>query len=199
MATPRLAQFERDVLRARDLVGLGQSYQAITHGVVDSSDILRASLVQAIAALDHYFHGVVLDRAVDILLGRVAPGTNAKVGVPFHAVQEILAAPTVADREQTARMHVAQRLGLETFQRSDAIGSALSMVGVAKVWTTAFPLPTTSPAKQLDLIVARRNRIVHQGDSDPVSLGAPTPISAADALDAVSTVETVVRTIDPLC
>lgn len=124
---------------------------------------------------------------------------SAKVGVPFHAVQEILSAPTVADREQTARMHVAQRLGLETFQRSDAIGSALSMVGVARVWATAFPPPATSPAKQLDLIVARRNRIVHQGDSDPVSLGAPTPIGAEDALDAVSTVEVVVRTIDPLC
>lgn len=199
MVTRRLGQFELDIARARDLVGLGQGYQSITHGVVDSSDIYRASLVQAVAALDHYIHGVVLDRAVDILLGRTRPGAPAKIGITFHAVQEILAAPTLADREQMARTHVAQRLGLETFQKSEAIGSALAMVGISKLWSTAFAPPAVSPAKQLDLVVARRNRIVHQGDSDPVAMGAPTPMSSVDAIDAVKTVEGVVRVVDNLC
>ena len=97
--------------------------------------------------------------------------------------------------------HPSREQCIHRNQRVHSTGgtAALSMVGVARVWATAFPPPATSPAKQLDLIVARRNRIVHQGDSDPVSLGAPTPIGAEDALDAVSTVEVVVRTIDPLC
>jgi len=61
MATPRFAHFKADITRARDLVGLGKGYEQITHGVVDSSDIYRASVVQAVASLDHYTHGVVLD------------------------------------------------------------------------------------------------------------------------------------------
>lgn len=199
MSSRRILQFNRDIARARDLVGLGQAYQSITHGVVDSSDIYRASLVQSVAALDHYIHGVVLDRAVDILLGRIPPGAKSKVGITFHEVQDILAAPTIADREQVARTHVAQRLSRETFQRSDAIGTALAMVGISKVWNAAFPAQSNSTVKQLDLVVARRNQIVHQGDSDPLALGAPTPIVVSDVLDAVNTVDLVVTKIDPLC
>lgn len=74
MPAARIAQFERDLLRARDLVGLGESYALITHGVVDSADVFRASLVQSVAAVDHYFHGVILDLATEILLGRRIPG-----------------------------------------------------------------------------------------------------------------------------
>jgi len=57
----------------------------------------------------------------------------------------------------------------------------------------------TSPAIKLNLIVDRRNKIVHQGDSDPVNPGVPTPLFASDALDAVATIDQIVSAIDPLC
>ncbi len=74
MATRRLAEFERDIMRAKDMVGLGQALGNMTNGLVDATDLYRGALVQAVAAWDRYVHGVILDRAVDIILGRLTPG-----------------------------------------------------------------------------------------------------------------------------
>ncbi|MFZ4841116.1 HEPN domain-containing protein [Mycetocola saprophilus] len=196
----RLIQFEFDISRARELVGLGHSYTLMTKGAIDASDIYRASLVQTIAALDHYVHGVILDLAVDVLLGRREPsGKGTRIGIPFDAVQQIVSAKDVAAKEQLARTHVAQRLSIETFQKSSSISTGLGLVGVNRLWSTAFPPGSSSLVKHLDLIVERRNKIVHQGDSDPLRFGEPTPIELSDALDAVTVVEKIVRRIDPIC
>jgi hypothetical protein len=182
------------------MIGLGQSLGKITHGVVDESDMYRAGLVQAVAALDHYVHGVVLDRAVDILMGRTSPaGKTSRIGLHFDAVQELLNAGTLVDRESIARTHVAARLSVETFQRADSIAAALAMVGIKSVWKTAFPGDPSSAMTALNLIVDRRNRIVHQGDSDPLSPGSVTPLLHADSSDAIDTIERTALAIDPLC
>lgn len=198
MPTARLAQFSADIRRAKDLVGLGQSIGAMTQGVVDASDLFRAGLVQSVAALDHYVHGVVLDRGVEILLGTKPPGAPTKVGIPFHAVGAILTAVSPSDAELAARTHLAQRISLETYQRPDDIGSALAAVGVARVWSTAFP--NAGHAKTaLSLVVQRRNRIVHQCDSDPLTPGSVTALSAQDALDSITVVEGTVTALDMHC
>lgn len=200
MPSIRKAHFDADIQRARDLVGLGQSLGAMTHGRVDASDLYRAALTQAVAALDSYIHGVVLDRAVDILMARVPPaGGRTKVGLHFSAVQQIVSAATPAEMELAARTHVAGRLSLETFQRPDAIASALAMVGVAKVWTAAFPALAGAAKISLGLVVERRNRIVHQCDADPLTPGSATPLSAQDALDSISVVDATVAAIEPHC
>jgi len=199
MPSARYPHFQTDILRANDLVGLGQKFGAITYGLVDASDVYRAGIVQAVAALDYYFHGVILDKAVDILMGRQAAGAKTKIGIPFDAIHQILAAQSASDREQAARTHVAQRLSLETFQRADSIGTGLAMVGVAKVWASAFPNDPQQAMTNLNLVVARRNRIVHQGDTDPLTPGSPTPLTDADAADAVKLVSATVAAIDPFC
>jgi hypothetical protein len=196
MPSLRLSHFSDDIVRARDLVGLGQSIGSLTHGRVDASDMYRAALVQAVAALDSYVHGVVLDRAVDVLMGRLTvTATDAKVGLPFVAVTELLNAQTSADRELACRQRVAARLSLETFQRPDDIARAFAMVGLPKIWTAAFA--AAEPAKTaIRVIVTRRNNIVHACDVDPLTPGAPVGLSAQDAADAVDTVEATVQAID---
>ncbi|MFJ2370897.1 hypothetical protein [Microbacterium sp. NPDC087665] len=147
--------------------------------------------------MDHYFHGVVLDRAVDIMVGRAAPGTAAsKVGMSFEAVRQMIGAATPADLELVARTHVSQRLSLETFQKPDDIGTALALVGVPKVWSSVFGTAAGPTKVALGVVVTRRNRIVHQADSDPLTPGAATPLSDADALDAINSVASVVQSID---
>jgi hypothetical protein len=199
MATARAAQFQHDATRARDLIGLGQAIGSMTYGRVDGSDLFRSALVQAVAALDAYVHGITLDRAVDILLGRIPGGApRGKVGLNFNAVQVLLATATPADTELAARTYIAERLSMETFQRPDDIANALAMVGVGKIWSTAFPKPAETKTA-LGLIVDRRNRIVHSCDVDPLNPGSITLMAASDATLAVATIENVVLTIDPLC
>jgi hypothetical protein len=197
MATARFPHFEADASRARDVVGLGQRIGTLTVGRVDASDMYRAGLVQIVSAMDHYFHGVVLDRAVDLMLGRLtSTTTSTKVGMSFDAVRQILGAASPAGQELAARTHVSQRLATETFQKPDDIGAALSVVGVSKVWSSVFGNDAGSTKLALGLIVTRRNRIVHQSDSDPLTPGMVTPLTDVDALDAISAVSAIVRAID---
>ena len=199
MPTRRLGQFEEDIRRARDLVALGQAVGGITRGRVDASDLYRFSLAQSVSALDSYVHGVVLDRAVAMLMGRLAAeGKRSRVGLHFGAVQEVVTSATAADREVAARSLVAQRLALESFQRPDAISDALAMVGISSPWKTAFGSNAANTKTALGIGVQRRHQIVHSCDNDPVVIGALTPLSDIDALDAVQTVEQVVLGLDPL-
>lgn len=196
MATSRLPAFEAEIGRARDLVGLGQSVAGVTHGRVDNTDLYRSALVHAVAALDAYVHGVVLDRAVEILMGRLsASPVRTKIGLTFNTVQEVLTADGPGQAEVAARSHIAQRLALETFQKPDAIADALAMVGIRGIWGAAFPENAGSEKTGLAVVVARRNRIVHSCDIDPVT-GTVTPLPDADSLDAIDRVFRVVNAFD---
>lgn len=201
MPTVRLGQFSREVARARDLVGVGQSLASMTHGRLDGSDLYRSALVHAVAALDSYVHGIVLDRAVDILMTRIPSGSGGKVGLHFGAISQIFAAAASgpADMEITARTYVAERLGLETYQRPDDISSGLAMVGLNKIWSSAFPKDAGAVKTALGVVVSRRNRIVHECDLDPLSPGNVTPLTDVDALEAIEIVENVVTAIDACC
>ncbi len=201
MAADRKKRFDAEVVRARDLVGMGQSFSAMTSGRIDGSDLYRAALVHSVAALDSYIHGVVLDRAVGILMMRLPAGNGGKVGLHFGAISQIISASTSgpADMEIAARTYIAERLGLETYQRPDDIGKGLAMVGVGKIWSTAFPVNAGARQTELGIVVSRRNRIVHECDLDPLNPGSVTPLAAADALAAITTVDAVVAGIDAHC
>lgn len=197
--TARLSFFATDIQRARDIVGLGQAVGSMTVGVVDSSDVYRAGLVQSVAAMDHYFHGLILDLGVDILLGRrELSGSHRTIGLSFAGACEILNLESSVERELAVRKHLAERLAKETFQAADDIGAALSLVGVPRVWKTAFPTDPRYAKAALGVVITRRNRIVHNADGDPLSAGMVTVLTAEDALDAIATVEGTVVAIDEL-
>ena len=50
--------------------------------------------------------------------------------------------------------------------------------------------------RNLNLVVRRRNRIVHRCDLDPTGTGTVLPASDADAVDAINTLEGAVTGID---
>jgi len=198
MPTRRLGEFKGDIARARDMVGLGQAIGSMTNGLVNSQDLYRAALVQGVAAWDRYVHGLVLDRAVEIMLGRMQAGKSSKVGLPLGAVAVLMNVTGQADRELAARSFFAERLSKETYQRPDDVAAALAMVGVNAIWSTAFP--NAEQAKiRLGVVVERRNRIVHHCDCDPASPGAVVPLTVDDAIDALQAVNETVAAIDPLC
>jgi hypothetical protein len=197
MPRQRLGDFSNDVARARDLVGLGQAIGSMTNGLVNATDLYRAGLVQGVAAWDRYVHGVVLDRAVEIVLGRlVGAGNSSKIGVSLAAVAMLMNSPDPAARELAARSFLAERLARETYQRPDDVAAALAMVGVRAIWSTAFP--NAEQAKiAIGVVIDRRNKIVHQCDYDPLFPGAVVPLNAGDALDALRVIDETVQRIDP--
>jgi hypothetical protein len=198
MPTRRLGEFKDDITRARDMVGLGQAIGTMTNGLVDAQDLYRAALVQGVAAWDRYVHGVVLDRAVDVMLGRQSAGKSSKVGLPLSAVATLMNVTGQADRELAARSFFAERLSKETYQRPDDVAAALAMVGVNAIWSTAFPNAEHAKVR-LGVVIDRRNRIVHHCDCDPTVPGAVVPLAASDALEALQVIRETVAAIDPFC
>ncbi|BAY98004.1 hypothetical protein NIES37_19520 [Tolypothrix tenuis PCC 7101] len=61
-----LDQFRISIGRVRDLIALHNSIKAQATGALDVSDILRASLVLAVSALDYYIHEVVTLGMIEI-------------------------------------------------------------------------------------------------------------------------------------
>lgn len=180
------------------MVGLGQAIGKMTNGLVDATDLYRAALVQGVAAWDRYVHGVVLDRAVEIILGRLAAGAASRMGLPLIDVATLINEHDPTMRELTARSIFAERLARETYQRPDDVAAALAMVGIKSIWSTAFP--DAQQAKiTLGVVIDRRNKIVHQCDYDPLTPGAVVPLTAQDVLDALCVVSDTVHAIDPLC
>lgn len=196
MPAARYAQFTSNIDRCRELVGLGQSMSALTGGSLDATDVYRAALVQSVAALDSYVHDVVLDYAVEIVLGKRSPGSASKVGLHISAVGELTCAPNATELELRARGAVNQRLSQETYQRPEDIAKAFTMVGVSALWSGSFGTSATSAKTALSLIVRRRNGIVHRCDVDQSGLGTLYPLADVDALNAIATVKTTVSAFD---
>lgn len=191
MASGRLPHLRANTQRARDMVGLGQSISSMTGGTVDGSDLFRSALVQAVAALDAYVHGVILDKTVDLLMGRSAVTGAARVTLNANEIADLLAEPAGVQQELLARALVAQRLARDTFQKPDDIAKAYAGVGVRALWTTAFPSTSQQVTADLRSAVTRRNDIVHACDSDPLTPGAVNRIDGADVLPVISTIESI--------
>lgn len=62
-------QFNISINRVRDLIAVYQSLQSQTTNILDLSDILRATLVLAVSALDYYIHEVVRLGMLEIYSG----------------------------------------------------------------------------------------------------------------------------------
>jgi len=197
MPSGRFSEFQNNINRSKELIGLGEAIHGLTVGVVDASDMYRAALVHAVAALDSYVHDVALDHAVAIVLGSRSPGSESKIGLHFGTVADILAASTASERELRAREAINARLSRETFQQPEDIAKVLSVVGVPAIWSTAFGSAGAKAARTaLSLVVRRRNIIVHRCDVDPTGLGGTYPLSKDDAVDAVATVENTVCAVN---
>lgn len=170
----------------------------MTNGRVDVSDMYRAALVQGVAAWDRYFHGMILDRAVRIVLGQLPHEKPGKVGLPLPHVARILSTHDQTQRELETRGILAARFARETFQKPDDVAEGLALVGVARIWSVAF----TNPEKVrqvISLIVDRRNKIVHECDRDPVIPNFVRAITAVDVLEALTTISETAERMDPYC
>lgn len=84
-------------------MGLGESIAGLSAGRLDSTDLYRSALVQGVASLDTYVHGVVLDHGVEILLGRRQAGSSSKVGFHLGIVSDLLGASSLIERELRAK------------------------------------------------------------------------------------------------
>jgi len=182
----------------------------------DLSELLRAALVTSVAALDRYCHEVLLSRVIRRVhrAERNWPPELKKVTVPLSVAKAAIALGRrrrgPGGRIRPRPMNVI-RHGLQeqfhrnlTLQGPDDIARALSMIGVTELWTRCGACLAERPEqikRRLNTIVARRNRIVHEGDIGRLRRGGAVnliPIDPQQVRDDVAWLRGLVTAIDGL-
>lgn len=190
--------FRISIARVRDLIAVHNSLKAQASSVLDISDMLRASLVLAVSALDYYIHEVVRIGMLEIHRGqRPEPPAfsrfqislgNARAGI--NAGQNI---------DSWLEDEIRQRHSYKSFQQPNAIADAVRLICDKKLWEEVsinMGRPAKDIKKELSRIVDRRNKIAHEADIDPsYPIGDRWPIDELLVNEAVDFLEQVVESI----
>lgn len=196
MSTP-LLQFKDNLHQARHVCS-HSALHALQHpNSLIPDELLRASLVSGVSALDHYIHELVRVLMIETALGK-RPQTPA-FGRFSTTVSLTMRAAQGTRPEQWMDEAVRQQHSYQTFQQPARIADAVRLVWSGKLWeTVASQLGKSSSTivEELKLVVLRRNCIVHEADRNPLPPHDRWPISQHDVISALQTIDQIVSTID---
>jgi len=190
-----LAEFVANVEFARNALGTAEALALQLTSIIDTSDLLRFSLVQGVSAFDHYVHEEVRTRMIQTQQGlhpRAAGFERFKV--PLSSVGAAL-----ADRPDWLAAEVLQQHAFLSFQQPDKVADAFRLVTDQTLWDEVgrqLRRPAKDVKLQLKLIVDRRNKIVHEADVDPTRPRTRYAISASQVGTSLDFLEDLVRAID---
>jgi hypothetical protein len=187
-------QFHANIQSARALGELCKIIQTQTTGVLDLSDLLRAELVMAVSALDHFVHEVVRLGMLEIHHGR-RPATESfqRFTITIESVRQALSSPS---NDDWLDAEIREKHCWRGFQNSERIAEAIHLISDVRLWEEIgkqLRMPAIDVRRGLDLIVDRRNKIAHEADTDPSFPGRRWPITGVTVEQAVSYIETVVE------
>ena len=177
----RCQNFGREISRSRDLVGLAEKLRALMGHSLECYDLLRSAIVLAVSAVDKYMHDLLVDNLVQVFLGKRESSRGiSSLRVPVNMTLEIHPGSNVYEREVVYRCKVSEVLSRITCQRADDIGDGLKLICDDPFWSTFYGKGTGAEnmKRELNLIVTRRNKIVHESDVADPNLGDKWPIDA---------------------
>jgi hypothetical protein len=210
--TKAFLEFQQNLNYARQLVEGGRRLEQLQVGAFDVDDLYRAAWVQAVAALDHWVTGEIVDRAVALAQQPSAdrPPKFSKLTISIDLFEQIH-----HHREPLAtafRSHMEQIFGYMTFQNPEKIKEGLAYVSSVNLWPRVAetlseqedgrPITADSVRAKLREIAHRRNAIAHTADRDPDSPSGRAAITANSAEEVIDALEriaaAILRTIGPV-
>lgn len=204
--TREFQAFRTNIEYARKMVVAGQSLEAFQSPVIDIGDFYRAAWVQAVGAIDHWFHEE-LYRRIAILAGQDSPGMPdqlTKFELPLKQVVAVRRGTTaLAD---AVVEHVRAKWSNAALQNPRKITEALRLVTGDNIWAKAADqinqwnygrtaMTDQSLKKQYTAITERRNKIAHEADLVDGQHKQRCAITAADAKDAIDWIERIALAI----
>jgi hypothetical protein len=167
--------FERTIDRAQSLVVLHKTSfpRGRPPGGGEPDDVLRAIVVFSVAAMDSYFHDIIVENAMGVL----KHCAKNKKDFPGHLIDAIKPQLTPeksllllyrARPDEELRKIIHEHLAERTFQDPGKIEQGLRIVGIEDVWEPLrkkLNLRSKRKAKEYVLpYIKRRHQIVHEGD-----------------------------------
>ncbi|GAA4912701.1 alkylated DNA nucleotide flippase Atl1 [Nonomuraea thailandensis] len=210
---PAFEQFQQNLGYARQLVHGGQNLERLRVGAFDVGDLYRAAWTQSVAALDHWITREIIDRAVALALqpGVARPPKFSKLSIPVELFEKVHHHDEPLD--EAFRAHLEQTFAFMTFQNPDKIKEGFAHVSTVNLWVkvaeiltaqdAAAPITSDGVRSKLREIAWRRNNIAHTADHDPNQPGQKAAISAREAEETISWLESIAIAIqlalgDPL-
>jgi restriction system protein len=192
--TREFQAFKTNIEYARKMVIAGRSLAAFQSPVFDIGDFYRAAWVQAVSAIDHWFHQELFRRVADLASedGLGMPYQLTKFELPLVKVEAVRRGTiTLADAVEE---HVRAKWADASLQNPRKISEALKLVTEEDIWAKAAvqlnewhhgrtSLTAQTLKKQYVSITERRNKIAHDADLLDGDLKHRRPISDADAID----------------
>jgi hypothetical protein len=202
--TRQLQLFDENIQYAKDLIAGGVALQGLHNfpaanygdlGKAHPEDLYRAAWNQAVAAMDHWLHDEVIERAVRLAndTGNLRPQSLANLKMPFKTVERM--------RNEAA--HVVFRDFLEdeyrrrSFHNTDDITAGLKLVthlSSNDIWSAvgnAFSMTREQVKERHDgEVIKRRNDISHRADRN--ANGQRQPMSEDQARAAVDWINELV-------
>ena len=191
-------QFHWDLQRVRNLGSLYQIISTQTTSALDLSDLLRSELVMVVSALDLYVHELVRLGMLECFR-RQRPQTSQ-----FHDCQVTLGATiqgiSTPGSDVWLDDQIRTRNNRRSFQNPGDISSAIQLISNVDLWASVavqLQLPRQDVTARLRLIVDRRNKIVHEADSDPSygQIGTLWSLNFTQTDDAEAFVEQVAEAV----
>ncbi len=184
-------QFDNNIANVRALGGLCDALDGLTTPAVDVSDILRAQIVMAVSALDHFVHELTVTGLLEIYSG-VRPTTNAYLKFQVPVGQAV---PGIQGNSASwFESFIREKHGYLSFQHPDKIADAVRLFSPCELWPTvadSMGVTVESTKTRLRLIIERRNKIAHEADLDPSFPGLRWPVFFQDVIGVVEFVERV--------
>lgn len=159
-------EFERS-LKTVETSRMLYSYFINTKAPIDGSDLLRWEWVQVVSAMDRYFHNLIRYGMVLEYRG-IIKRTKAYNNFPirlknYHAIND------AENDDDVFEKIIIEKNGYKSFQTASKISEGLALIWEEpNKWNViARKMDADSGdllKKKIDLIVQRRNVIVHQGD-----------------------------------
>jgi hypothetical protein len=155
-------------------------------------DLLRFQIVYSVSALDKLIHDLVRIGMVQSFTGQRSPTNKYLSEKITMSAYSALSVATIPPKEYYFEQEVISKLRTITFQSPENIADGLSYIWDEKSkWqkvATAMSITEQTAKTQLKLIVDRRNKIVHEADTD-IATGGRFAVSEADCETTISFIE----------
>ena len=163
---------------------LGAIYLAFVDRVtraISLDELLRAELVLAVGALDCYVHDLArIGMGGFFKAGKGESNAYLNFAVSLDFVKRLLLASSGTEKLSLFEQEIRRLHAHRTFQAAENIAQALSFLGIKAIWDKVgaiLGMNSSDVRTRLDLVVDRRNRIVHESDVDPsLGIGNKYPI-----------------------
>src|SRR3990172_4920646 len=127
-----IQQFRSNIERVHALGGLYNALSRLTTPAVDITDILRAQIVLAVSALDHYIHELTRLGMLEVFNG-LRPSTTAfgRFKVTMDAAMAGIAG---SGGSSWVESEIREKHGFLAFQHPDKVAEAIRLFSACDLW-----------------------------------------------------------------